>query len=205
MARPPPDKDKHVKVKKAWDLAVEKTPRAASAPVERCGFVTDKQLRAKLKTHVGMRCPPQLTRPELLDIALHMDLIDRQQHGMSAPKANKAVKAVTWSSLVKKLDPVAAPVLVGTTWTSKEELLQEINNLLNNASLAAPATVGRATLLQIALKLNLISEECSNAAIEAYLTTMHLKNLLSACNEFRSPNVESDSNKRKASTPLPTT
>ena len=94
------------------------------------GYVADKNIRSMIRSHMKT-CPRSLTRPELLAIAVRLNLIAPEQVDMTAPR--KSVKS--WKTLVKEAPRRPEPI--PGDWLSDDELRELIE-----AHIAAPAASG---------------------------------------------------------------
>ena len=117
--------------------------------------MNDVAVRKIVRKGIGSKsCPKTLTRQELLDAAVRLNLVSRAQAAIAA--APRAKRQVPWNKMLEAVQPrpdVSDDVRDG--WADASDL----RTLLEaHAGFVLPPDVGHGTLLQHAVRLNLVSE-----------------------------------------------
>ncbi len=140
---------------RAWDRRVGSIARLEQPPPTQ-GFVSDLELKRKIRQAMGARptpFPADVGRARLLQVACQLNLVSSEDAARFAPQ--RGGRPLSWSRRVELAPPSAEPLIEGSGFVSDSTLKSALEAYIGGG-VCAPEKLGRSTLLEQALKLNLL-------------------------------------------------
>ena len=150
----------------AWECRVGAIARIEQPPPTQ-GFMSDHELKRKIRQAMGPRpvpCPKDVGRTRLLEVACQLNLVSSEDAARSALR--RGGRPLSWSKRVELAAPSSQPSIEGSGFVTDSTLKSALEAYIGGG-VRAPEKLGRSTLLEQALKLNLL--ETARAELPAQL------------------------------------
>ena len=144
-----------------WQKRVVSAQPASAPPVAVGHFVGDDSLKGMLKTYLGVKSVPKaVERAALLEACVRLGLLDTQDATVNAPTRAKG-QPRSWKQIVKTTAKRPQPLSDDPlSFSTDAELTAAIEQHVGGGEVA-PDNLSRATIVEQALSLGLITEEQS--------------------------------------------
>ena len=140
---------------RAWERRVGAIARLEQPPPTH-GFVSDQDLKRKIRQAMGAKptpFPADVGRTRLLEVACQLNLVSSEDAARSAPR--RGGRPLSWSRRVELATPSAQHSIDGSGFVSDNTLKSALEAYIGGG-VRSSEKLGRSTLLEQALKLNLI-------------------------------------------------